>query len=97
MMKVTRAVNFGLAMCNALGMDPATVRSLTVTAQAEGVLMVNVELYSTPLSSEQLTAIADALKADGKTLTIKRGGVDEVYTFASAEIEQLVADDEVTT
>ena len=97
MMKVTRAVNFGIAMCNALGLDPATVRSLTVTAQAQGVLMVNVELYSTPLSSEQLTAIAEALKADDKTVTLKRGGVDEILTFASAGIAQLVADDEVTT
>ena len=96
-MKVTRAVNFGIAMCNALGLDPATVRGLTVTAQAQGVLMVNVEMYSAPLSSEQLGLIADALKADGKTLTLKRGGEDDVITFASDEIAQLVADDEVTT
>lgn len=66
-----------VALCRALGIDPAVVKGVTVEANAKNILQVRVDLIPT-LADHELQAIADGLLADAKvvTLAVMRPSVD---------------------
>lgn len=71
-MTVARAVAFGKAMCEVLGLDPARVAGLTVEASANDILRITVKMYTTELGDGQLSALVKALQADDKRVDFER-------------------------
>jgi hypothetical protein len=68
-----RANAFGKAMCEALGIDPSLVRRISVTADAQEPLGVQVQVSFVPTlaASEHMRALRDGLLADPKVVSLE--------------------------
>jgi hypothetical protein len=67
------ANEFGKAMCEALGIDPGLVRRISVTANAQELLEVHVQVVFVPslAASEHMKALVDGLREDQKVVSLE--------------------------
>lgn len=83
------SVEFGKAICNALGIDSDKVASLVIYASPRELVTVSVEMYLPELSTEQMAAIVDALRKDGKE--VKAAFIGQTYRVANVPLADEVA------
>lgn len=68
-----RATTFGSEVCKALGIDPGTVRTIQIRADATDVLEIKVTLIPSIAATKALTPICKALADDPKVVRIEAG------------------------
>ena len=64
-----RAIEFGTAICEALGIDPKGVSRLCITASANDLLRIEVDILPT-IPADKFAGIIDALRADSKVVKL---------------------------